>query len=103
MITPSLFNGPLLETVLLRTFMEVVDSGSFVTAAEHLSLTPSAVSGHIKRLEQIADTTLLLRTTRRLTLTEAGKSYIPMQSAFSILSARPVRKCKARRCVARYV
>lgn len=77
MITPSLFSGPLLETVLLRTFMEVVDSGSFVTAADHLSLTPSAVSGHIKRLELIAGTSLLLRTTRRLKLTEAGKSLYP--------------------------
>lgn len=64
-------NAPL-DTVLLRTLLEVVDSGSFVTAAERLALTPSAVSGHIKRLELAAGATLLARTTRRLELTPAG-------------------------------
>ncbi|WP_028239814.1 LysR substrate-binding domain-containing protein [Stutzerimonas azotifigens] len=65
-------SGTPLDTVLLRTFLEVVDSGSFVLAAERLALTPSAVSGHIRRLEQIAGTRLLARTTRRLELTPAG-------------------------------
>ena len=65
-------DGPPLETVLLRTFLEIVDSGSFATAAERLALTPSAVSGHMRRLEQIAGASLLARTTRRLELTQAG-------------------------------
>lgn len=65
-------DGIPLDTVLLRTFLEVVDSGSFATAAERLALTPSAVSGHIKRLELIAGVGLLKRTTRRLQLTPAG-------------------------------
>ncbi|MFX5595221.1 LysR family transcriptional regulator, partial [Acinetobacter baumannii] len=43
-----------LEIVLLRTCLEVVDSGGFALAADNLALTPSAVSGHIKRLEQTA-------------------------------------------------
>jgi DNA-binding transcriptional LysR family regulator len=64
--------GVPLDTLLLRTFLEVVDSGSFATAAERLALTPSAVSGHIKRLEQIVGVGLLERTTRRLELTQAG-------------------------------
>lgn len=67
-----LADGPPLDTVLLRTFIEIVDSGSFATAAERLSLTPSAVSGHMRRLEQIAGASLLARTTRRLELTQAG-------------------------------
>lgn len=67
-----LADGPPLDTVLLRTFLEIVDSGSFATAAERLSLTPSAVSGHMRRLEQIAGASLLARTTRRLELTQAG-------------------------------
>lgn len=67
-------DGPPLETVLLRTFLEIVDSGSFVTAAERLALTPSAVSGHMRRLEQIAGASLLARTTRRLELTQAGST-----------------------------
>ena len=67
-------DGPPLDTILLRTFLEVVDSGSFALAAERLALTPSAVSGHIRRLELIAGTSLLARTTRRLELTQAGST-----------------------------
>lgn len=62
-----------LDIVLLRTFLEVVESGGFAAAAERLALTPSAVSGHIKRLERAAETRLLARTTRRLQLTSAGE------------------------------
>lgn len=72
MNTLSTDHGTPLDTVLLRTFLEVVDSGSFAAAAERVALTPSAVSGHIKRLEQITGVSLLARTTRRLELTQAG-------------------------------
>ncbi|EME5141371.1 LysR substrate-binding domain-containing protein [Pseudomonas aeruginosa] len=68
----SATDGPPLDTVLLRTFLEIVDSGSFAAAAERLALTPSAISGHIRRLEQIVGASLLARTTRRLELTQAG-------------------------------
>ncbi|HDR8873647.1 TPA: LysR family transcriptional regulator, partial [Burkholderia territorii] len=61
-----------LDITLLRTFLEVVDRHGFAPAAERLALTPSAVSGHIKRLEQAAGTLLLSRTTRRVALTPAG-------------------------------
>ncbi|WAC74878.1 LysR substrate-binding domain-containing protein [Roseateles sp. SL47] len=67
-------DGPPLDTLLLRTFLEIVDSGSFATAAERLALTPSAVSGHIRRLEQTTGASLLARTTRRLELTQAGET-----------------------------
>ncbi|OZI51133.1 LysR substrate-binding domain-containing protein [Bordetella genomosp. 4] len=71
---PLLADGPPLDTVLLRTFLEIVDSGSFAAAAERLALTPSAVSGHMRRLEQIAGANLLARTTRRMELTQAGNT-----------------------------
>ncbi|WP_246165062.1 LysR family transcriptional regulator [Pigmentiphaga aceris] len=61
-----------LDMVQLRSFLEVVDSGGFASAADRLALTPSAVSGHIRRLEQTVGTQLLARTTRRLALTPAG-------------------------------
>ncbi|MFP3757991.1 LysR family transcriptional regulator, partial [Cupriavidus sp. SIMBA_020] len=64
--------GAVLDLTLLRTFLEVVDHGGFALAADALALTPSAVSGHIKRLEQAAGTVLLARTTRRVALTPAG-------------------------------
>ncbi|AOJ11009.1 LysR family transcriptional regulator [Burkholderia mayonis] len=63
-----------LDIVLLRTFLEVVERHSFALAAERLALTPSAVSGHIKRLEQAAGVGLLARTTRRVELTQAGET-----------------------------
>ncbi|MDX5627169.1 MULTISPECIES: LysR family transcriptional regulator [unclassified Brenneria] len=66
--------GQPLDIALLRTFLEVVNSGSFAAAAERLALTPSAVSGHIKRLELMTGSTLLARTTRRLELTLAGET-----------------------------
>jgi DNA-binding transcriptional LysR family regulator len=63
-----------LDIVLLRTFLQVVDAGGFALAAEQLAVTPSAVSGHIRRLEEGAGTKLLARTTRRLELTRAGET-----------------------------
>lgn len=65
-------DGSPLDTLLLRTFVAVVDHGSFVAAADRLALTPSAISGHIRRLEHMTQASLLLRTTRRLELTQAG-------------------------------
>nr|WP_254894127.1 LysR family transcriptional regulator [Pseudomonas aeruginosa] len=59
--------------MLLRTFLEIVGSGCFAAAAERPALTPSAVSGHMRRLEQIAGVGLQARTTRRLDLV-FGKS-----------------------------
>ncbi|AOK30392.1 MULTISPECIES: LysR substrate-binding domain-containing protein [Burkholderia] len=63
-----------LDIGLLRTFLAVVESNGFALAAERLALTPSAVSGHIKRLERAAGATLLARTTRRVELTPAGQT-----------------------------
>nr|WP_314526703.1 LysR substrate-binding domain-containing protein [uncultured Pseudomonas sp.] len=62
-----------LDLSLLRTFLTVVDSSSFASAAEMLAITPSAVSGHIKRLEDDVGVRLLTRTTRRLALTPDGE------------------------------
>lgn len=62
-----------LDPLLLRTFVCIVDEGSFVQAANRLHLTPSAISGHIKRLEGSTGKRLLARTTRRLQLTGDGE------------------------------
>ena len=39
------------DTVLLRTFAAICDAGSFTKAAREVNLTQSAVSLHVKRLE----------------------------------------------------
>ena len=58
----------------LILFSQVADLGSFSRVAEVNNLTNSVVSKRIARLEQDVGTQLLYRTTRKLTLTEAGKA-----------------------------
>ena len=58
----------------LILFSQVADLGSFSKVAEVNNLTNSVVSKRIARLEQDVGTQLLYRTTRKLTLTEAGKA-----------------------------
>ena len=53
----------------------VVQHGSIRRAARELQLTPSAVSQHIRRLEEEVGARLLQRTTRSLSLTEAGEVF----------------------------
>ncbi len=54
-------------------FAAVVEAGSMTGAAKSLGMTPSAVSQHISQLESLLGLTLLHRSTRRLSLTEAGE------------------------------
>lgn len=55
-------------------FVQVVEEGSFSRVAEKLSLTNSVVSKRIARLEENLNTQLLYRTTRKLSLTDAGRT-----------------------------
>jgi DNA-binding transcriptional LysR family regulator len=54
---------------------EVVDAESFSAAARTLGLSKSAVSKQVSRLEDRLGVRLLNRTTRRLSLTEAGAGF----------------------------
>ncbi len=65
-----------LDLELLAGFVAVVDHGSIKAAAEHLFITPSAVSMQIKRLEERVDKRLLDRDPRHLALTEDGKILV---------------------------
>ena len=58
-------------------FAETVSSGSMSAAARRLGLTPSAVSQAIRGLEKQVGVTLLHRSTRKLSLTEAGLRCYP--------------------------
>ena len=57
----------------LAYFAAVVDAGSFTRAAERLGITKTVVSQQVARLEEELRTTLLMRTTRSVEPTEAGR------------------------------
>ncbi|EKV30069.1 Transcriptional regulator, LysR family [Caenispirillum salinarum AK4] len=63
------------KLALMRTFRRVVERGSFVGAARDLGLSSAAVSKHVSELERQLGASLLSRTTRRLSITEAGRAY----------------------------
>ncbi|MGS3153331.1 LysR family transcriptional regulator [Aeromonas sanarellii] len=60
---------------LLPAFVAVVESGTFSGAARQLGLSKSVLSKKVSQLEQALGCQLLYRTTRSLTLTEAGERY----------------------------
>ncbi|MBN2426796.1 MAG: LysR family transcriptional regulator [Deltaproteobacteria bacterium] len=62
---------------LLRTFLAIVDSGSFTTAGQQVHRTQSAVSMQIKRLEETIGRPVFNRIGRSFTLTMEGESLIP--------------------------
>ena len=60
----------------MQVFVRVVSQGSFAAAARTLSLSQTMVTRHIVALEERLGVTLFHRSTRRLSLTEAGQSYL---------------------------
>ncbi len=59
----------------MRCFVQVADLQSVTRAAESMSLAPSAVSRRLKDLETRLGAQLLTRTTRRMSLTDAGQVF----------------------------
>lgn len=59
----------------IRTFAQVVESLSFVRAAERLGVSTTAVSRLVAELEGELQTRLLQRTTRRISVTDAGRAF----------------------------
>ena len=65
----------------IAVFVRVVELGSFTKAADTLELSKAAVSKYGNRLEHCLGARLLHRTTRRLTLTEAGQALYGRSAA----------------------
>jgi DNA-binding transcriptional LysR family regulator len=63
--------------VALESFVAVVEASQFSAAAERLGLGKSVISRRISELEEHLGARLLQRTTRRLSLTEAGREFYP--------------------------
>jgi DNA-binding transcriptional LysR family regulator len=65
----------MMDTELARTFLTVVASGNFVSAAEHLHVSQSTVSTRIHTLEDQLGCTLFVRNKAGTTLTQAGRQF----------------------------
>ncbi len=63
------------ELPYLVTFAQVVKAGSFAGGAERLGIAASVASKHVAKLERTLGARLLQRSTRKLSLTEAGAAY----------------------------
>jgi DNA-binding transcriptional LysR family regulator len=67
----------------MKAFIEVVDNGGYSAAARKIGRSKALLSKYVKELEDDLDTLLVNRTTRQLSLTEAGQTYY--DSAVDIL------------------
>lgn len=63
------------ELEAIRTFLTVAEQSSFSAAARLLGMTPASVTRTISGLEEQLGVQLLLRTTRKVSLTSAGAAY----------------------------
>lgn len=75
-----------MEFKQLEAFVAVVDYGSFSEAARKLYLTQPTISTHIRCLEEELHTRLIIRTTKKLTITPKG--YQLYDSAVRMLDIR---------------
>jgi DNA-binding transcriptional LysR family regulator len=66
----------MLDTDQLRSFLAIVDSGSFTRAADRVHRTQSAVSMHVRRLEEQLGCALFVKQGRGARLTEEGERLV---------------------------
>jgi hypothetical protein len=80
------------KLLALRVFVRVAHTGSFSAAGRELDLSQPSVSRTIAALESEVGEALVIRTTRAVTLTEAGNDYLAHR-------ANPgcARRCRSRR------
>src|ERR1700726_4714918 len=68
----------------IKIFVRVVESGSFSAVARELGTGQPAISKHVAALEERLGAQLLMRTSRSLSLTEAGRDFY--ESAVPLIS-----------------
>ncbi|UEM24855.1 LysR family transcriptional regulator (plasmid) [Skermanella mucosa] len=74
--------APPLDIELLRTFHAIARFGQFRAASLHLNRSPSAVSTHVRRLEELSGRRLFDRDNQGVTLTPAGRSLLIQTNDF---------------------
>lgn len=60
----------------LDEFVAVAETGQFTAAAERMGVSSSHISRQVARLEERLQTRLLYRSTRRVSLSEAGQTFL---------------------------
>ena len=75
----------------MRLFAKVVETGSFSAAGRQLGLNASSVSRQVSSLEDRLGTRLMNRSTRHISLTEAGQLYYERASRIlAVVQEHPV-------------
>jgi DNA-binding transcriptional LysR family regulator len=88
----------MLNTIYLRTFLAVVDAGSYTAAAEMLHMSQPAVSQHIRSLEEhLGDVRLFRRVGQRMVPTHAGEELLGVARELMLLSERAEQNIRALR------
>ena len=75
----------MLDLVQIESFVSAAEAGSFVKAGRRLALSPQMVGKHVASLEEQLGTALIMRSTRRQSLTEAGRHLL--ESGRAVLQA----------------
>jgi DNA-binding transcriptional LysR family regulator len=65
----------------LQAFLAIAEHGSFQRAAAELHLSQTAISHRLRKLEESLGVRLIARTTRSITLTDAGRDLLPKARA----------------------
>ena len=88
----------MLNTIHLRTFLAVVESGNYSAAADRLHMSQPAVSQHIRALEvQLEETRLFRRVGQQMLLTHAGEQLVDVAREMLALAQRGEEDIKALR------
>ena len=85
----------------LRSFVTGVELGSFAKAAERLGRSTSAVSAHLKKLEQQVGAPILRKAGRGMVMTEAGKPCSATRAVCWSSMTKPPPRCAGWICRAR--
>ena len=80
----------------LSAFVRTAETGSFSRVAQELGLSQPSVSRLVASLEARLGVTLLLRTTRRVTPTEAGSALLVLRTLLSLGETRFVQMFSGR-------
>ena len=92
MFVPIILLLSLMDTEVVRTFLEIVSSGNFIRAAERLNVGQTTVSARIHLLEEQLGRPLFVRNKAGATLTPEGEQFLRYAPSFVQLWERARQK-----------